>query len=602
MLSDLPLYFFSFMFSSKEELESLSQGFEGFIKSLPEDTVQYGVYVISSKLSDSQLRSRLSDIERESKTLVKNYLKDYIWQKESFALQLKRKDGLLLLSGSTNFGDSVADEWLIVWILKELSKKFTDAWIKVYDNDGDFLLIEAADKLPTWLTPEVSENRVWLNAGKLLLIPIDGHRSQDPHQKRSKGLKISETLEMISSSASSLVDDPAIQSDAFRRILNYPAEISSNLHSSLITIPRLLAFVLNRLPSSISRAVEAFYLRDPISMKPLQQTNTTKLRFPPKDFVTVAVRFNKVGFAQIKSQQFPVPPSWRVAMANLMGEKELSMTEISRLETGMKVVCGFEMLIQAAARKNDRVVREIEILLSDIHEDEEILPTDDQIQRWTKHEDDEAWLDIDFTEFDRELSGDAPVGDSAKNSKAWADKSAQENLKKIVQRFQKFMNDEDAGLDGADLDESDIDDENDSEDDEVNFDERRFASLMKEMMGLPPEDVAGVEADLGGSQDLHRSTDQSDPKEDTEAGRSASKDIAFAESRRSKGKQKEMEDESDEIDESSDDEDINIDYNLAQNLLESLKGQVGAAGPASNLMGLMGMAMPRDEPEKPNKP
>jgi len=589
------------MFSSKEELESLSQGFEGFIKSLPEDTVQYGIYLVSSKFSDSQLRSRLSDIERESKTLVKNYLKDYIWQKESFALQLKRKDGFLLLSGSTNFGDSVADEWLVVWILKELSKKFTDAWIKVCDNDGDFLLIEAADKLPPWLTPEVSENRVWLNAGKLLLIPIDGDSSQDPHHKRSKRLKISETLEMVSSSTSSLIDDPAIQSEAFRRILNYPAEISSNLHSSLITIPRPLAFVLNRLPSSISHAVEAFYLRDPISIKPLQQTNTTKLQFPPKDFVTVAVRFNKVGFAQIKSQQFQVLPSWRIAMANLMGEKELSMIEISRLETGMKVVCGFEMLIQAAARKNDRVVREIEILLSDIDEGEEKLPTDDQIQKWTKREDDEAWLDIDFTEFDREFSGDAAVGDNAKNSKAWADKSAQENLKKIVERFQKFMNDEDAGLDGADLDESDIDDEDDSEGDEVSFDEKRFTSLMREMMGLPPDDMARVDPDPGDSQDLHQSTDQNDPKEDTEVERLASKGIAFAGSRRSKDKQKKVEDEFDEIDEPSDDEDINIDYNLAQNLLESLKGQVGAAGPASNLMGLMGMAMPRDEPEKPNK-
>lgn len=28
------------------------------------------------------------------------------------------------------------------------------------DNDGEFLLIEAADYLPKWLNPETSENRV----------------------------------------------------------------------------------------------------------------------------------------------------------------------------------------------------------------------------------------------------------------------------------------------------------------------------------------------------------------------------------------------------------------------------------------------------------
>ena len=31
---------------------------------------------------------------------------------------------------------------------------------RVEDNDGEFLLIEAADYLPKWLSPETSENRV----------------------------------------------------------------------------------------------------------------------------------------------------------------------------------------------------------------------------------------------------------------------------------------------------------------------------------------------------------------------------------------------------------------------------------------------------------
>lgn len=31
---------------------------------------------------------------------------------------------------------------------------------RVYDSDGDFLLIEAANTLPDWITPENAENRV----------------------------------------------------------------------------------------------------------------------------------------------------------------------------------------------------------------------------------------------------------------------------------------------------------------------------------------------------------------------------------------------------------------------------------------------------------
>jgi hypothetical protein len=65
-----------------------------------------------------------------------------------------------LLRGKTDYGDSVEDEWVIVWMLRELARKFDDLWIKIHDNDGEFLLIEAAGTLPQWMEPEVAENRV----------------------------------------------------------------------------------------------------------------------------------------------------------------------------------------------------------------------------------------------------------------------------------------------------------------------------------------------------------------------------------------------------------------------------------------------------------
>ena len=69
-------------------------------------------------------------------------------------------EGLSFLQGRTNFGDSVEDEWLIVYLLRELSKQFPQIWLRIVDSDGEFLLVEAADALPTWLNPEVAENRV----------------------------------------------------------------------------------------------------------------------------------------------------------------------------------------------------------------------------------------------------------------------------------------------------------------------------------------------------------------------------------------------------------------------------------------------------------
>lgn len=51
---------------------------------------------------------------------------------------------------------------------------------RIRDTDGEFLLIEAADDLPRWLTPDNAENRVSLvcphditrSRGGLILIPV----------------------------------------------------------------------------------------------------------------------------------------------------------------------------------------------------------------------------------------------------------------------------------------------------------------------------------------------------------------------------------------------------------------------------------------------
>lgn len=69
-------------------------------------------------------------------------------------------EGLSFLHGSTNFGDSIEDEWLVVYLLRELSRQFSNGWVRVIDSDGEFLLVEAAEALPKWLNPEVAENRV----------------------------------------------------------------------------------------------------------------------------------------------------------------------------------------------------------------------------------------------------------------------------------------------------------------------------------------------------------------------------------------------------------------------------------------------------------
>ena len=136
----------------QDDFKWFGEGFEGFPKRLPEDVVEYLIFVVDTKLSDVQTRERLQAFQRTLNSLEKKLLKEYIWQRESIQLELVREDGRWMLKGSTNYGDSVADEWLIVYLLRELSKEFKDTWIRIYDTDGEFLLSEAANVLPSWLS------------------------------------------------------------------------------------------------------------------------------------------------------------------------------------------------------------------------------------------------------------------------------------------------------------------------------------------------------------------------------------------------------------------------------------------------------------------
>lgn len=48
----------------------------------------------------------------------------------------------------------------MVYILQQLTKEISGLIARVHDVDGEFLLIEAADYLPSWANPDNSENRV----------------------------------------------------------------------------------------------------------------------------------------------------------------------------------------------------------------------------------------------------------------------------------------------------------------------------------------------------------------------------------------------------------------------------------------------------------
>lgn len=634
-------------------LKWFGEGFDGFPKRLPDDCVEYTIHIIDAKLdSIAAIRTRLNRILKASNDLKRKLLPDYIWQRDEFELNLHPQPSSRsqpssqsgsdaarrpCLRGRTHFGDSIADEWLVVYLLLELSKQFPDAWIRVYDTDGEFLLIEAASALPKWLNPDIAENRVWISNGHLRIIPVEGSPS-------ARNLKLVEALAFVEEQPEKLIISPFIEDEAFYRLREYPSAISSSMHHALVSIPRTLAYILHRNPAFISPASEAFYLRDPVSVKPLATKDISTLHFPPEDFVTASINFTKIGYAQLRSQLFDPPPAWTGVIPRV-GEPKVDM--------GMKVTCGFEMLLADPQNQDKRSVREIKLLLEDIQTGDEALPSDADLASWPQVQDDEKWLDIDYNDFDDELSEKSKKtsnGKSREKGAGFGDVGAQENLRKMVSRFEDFLNDDTAGPDG-------VDDEGDGEDDESTassdidssgedkdggFSEAEFEKAMKEMMGMPADYVeksglldearklAVEDAEDGedidedeemkkvmemmekelkghGALNLNRKAPKEKARDDGEAVKAEGKPFFGPERpptlQNALTKHGDEESADEEVgpgdgELSSDDEEFNdVDLGLAKNMLESFKGQAGMAGPAGNLMRSLGVNMPRDEGE-----
>jgi hypothetical protein len=622
----------------QDDLKWFGEGFDGFPKKLPDDVVEYTVFIIDSRLSDIQTRERLQAFQRALTVLEKRFLKEYIWQRDSLALDLVREEHQWLLKGRSNYGDSVADEWLIVYFLRELSKEFKDAWIRIYDSDGEFLLIEAANALPKWLNPEVAENRVWINSHRLLIIPLG--KEEDPAP-----LTQVQALQIIDETPARPQQYGKVEKEAFHRLAGYPAAISENQHHATPPLPRKVAHILHTNPSYIAPVVEAFYLRDPISIRLIQpEKSKIPLTFPPEDFVDVSVRFTKVLYAQLLGQHWEPQAPWDTALEQLAKSGE----PIEKAEIGIKIAAGMQMLLSHSLYASRKPTREIALLLEDLENGDDTLPTDTEIASWPKREDDEAWLNIDFSEFEKELEG---KGSGAKG--AFGDKNAEENLKKMVARFNDFLADNEAGAEGADggLDPMDVDNDSDAgdrgwedpedsdspaendtkskgkgkaktsngeddggtddeEDAEADAEYAEYEQAFEKFMMLPAAEKAILTDEaraLALEQDAEKEEDEEiqkltemmeaelfshgalniNSKPDHKPGTGLLSDS----NGKGKGKLQDV-DEGDEEDE--DDELLDEDYNLADNMLKAFKGQAGMAGPAGNMMKAMGVQFPRD--------
>lgn len=139
---------------------------------ISEDTVQYRLYPTQQSADKVSVLTLAAVLQNHAEGLLPGFL----WHRDPFELKVISDTNGWQLEGTVRVGDCVDDEWCVVWLLREISKKWdvvirsvhvrithspvVKPFCSVSDSDGEFLLIEAAEALPSWVTPSNAENRV----------------------------------------------------------------------------------------------------------------------------------------------------------------------------------------------------------------------------------------------------------------------------------------------------------------------------------------------------------------------------------------------------------------------------------------------------------
>lgn len=224
------------------------------VDAVDKSTVLFGIFAIDKFAKDSgkKLQTLLPVVEAEF-AIWNEY---YPWSEYngiSLSLQ-KLEDGTPFIYGQLCAENNVCrEEKVLLGLLMMLSKRLDpQIFIRVRDTDGDFIMNEIGESLPKEYEFPVACNRLWLNCGKLKLIPLE--------ESCGDGLRPLEALQFLEDSAFKLLDVETVSKSAVDKLTgNFPNDVLSRLvrlplvvenakHRQILEEnPRLISFLLKNL-------------------------------------------------------------------------------------------------------------------------------------------------------------------------------------------------------------------------------------------------------------------------------------------------------------------------------------------------------------------
>lgn len=305
----------------------------------------------------------------------------YIWHCDRFKLCA----GEGLLNGSGYF--PIHEQWLLVKIMLEITVQFTDVIAEISDDDGQFLLIEAAEVLPaTWLNPVSSVDRVYISRGSICIVPKPVNPSgvllvpMTPTQKQSVNFLKSQSGFLLASKFAITVDQK-IKS----RVPDRARLQDENSFHSRAFISERLARIIHVKPHLIAKIINALFSEESSSVQCCQES---VLQIAPQanELVCTRIRFPKMLYAQLHFYSLPT------AIYDLI--PDINSDAIRKAYcTGLKIMMGFQALLRNEFELNTLCPATI-------------VPV--SFRQWADYgpDDDDSWLTVKHNDIDADVSFD----------------------------------------------------------------------------------------------------------------------------------------------------------------------------------------------------
>lgn len=418
------------------------------------------------------------------------------------------------------------------------------------------------------------------------------------------------------------------------------------MHRVRVRVPILIAQILKHEPCLISLAVEGFYDRDIDSMKYAAKMERFLPNKSSDEMVEVSVVMSRAMYAQLMQQTFQAPKCYPMPAR--------SESVYMSAELGMKIACGFEMIYQVKKqeglegkgstwevykeslekngyfeglisgskeykrlmenaesyyKKSSLHSRESEIMSApvkriddiiahcpvslDEFKNQEIIPSDDD--SWLYNGEDE----LNAALFERRQEMELYDMKNKKNKEDVGPSSSSNlndyDLGDIAKSMQEFVQ-KMSSFEGAEV-------PNDRNSEDVDLDVERFMKEIESVMNPSNRNDDDDDEELDSDMDF----DEDDDDEDEQKAFMSSYSDALSHELKSTTldksfvRAKDPELKKDEGTSNGNEDEftpVDVDVNLVKNFLGSFSSQEGLPGPASNLLGLMGLQLPQDHKDK----